>query len=83
MSGLYMNMPNAGGGGLLGKGTYVANAQAATAQEAAFGSAYSQPGQHSGGILGFLTPNDPTGVVTWLGLAAIAGLIFLHHSLPR
>lgn len=78
-----MSMPNAGGGGLLGRGTYVTDAAAPSVQAAAFGPAYTQPDQRSGGILGFLTPNDPTGIVFWIGLAAIGGLLFVHHSLPR
>jgi DMSO reductase anchor subunit len=77
-----MSMPNAGGGGLLGRGTYVTNAAAPTAAEAAFGPAYTMPGG-GGGLLGFLTPNDPAGIVTWLGIGAVVGLLFLHHSLPR
>lgn len=82
MSGLYMSMPNAGSGGLFGKGTYVTNSAAATAQESAFGPAYTQPGQRQG-LLAFLMPNDATGIAHWGGLAALVGLLFLHHSLPR
>lgn len=82
MSSLYMRMPQMGGGGVLGSGTYVSNRAASTATEAAFGPAATTPGQ-SGGLLAFLMPNDATGIAHWGGLLSLVGLLFLHHSLPR
>lgn len=56
--------------------------QAATVTAAAFGPGY---GADSGdqGMGAALTPNDAFGVSFWIGVLAIAGLIFIRHSLPR
>lgn len=56
--------------------------QASTVTAAAFGPGYGSDGGDQG--LGpALVPNDAFGVSFWIGVAAIAGLIFIRHSLPR
>ena len=47
---------------------------------AAFGPGYASSDQGMGSAL---TPNDPFGVSFWLGVLAIAGLVFIRHTLPR
>lgn len=54
------------------------NASSVTA--AAFGPGYSSGPPSTGNAL---KPNDAFGVTFWLGVAAIAGLIFIRHSLPN
>ena len=55
--------------------------QASTVTAAAFGPGYSDGGDQGMGAA--LTPNDPFGVSFWIGVLAIAGLVFVRHSLPR
>lgn len=47
---------------------------------AAFGSGYSAPQQSAKSAL---TPNDAGGMLFWAGLAGLAILVFVRHSLPR
>lgn len=32
---------------------------------------------------GALTPDDPVGIALWVGVAALAGLVFIRWTLPR
>lgn len=56
--------------------------QASTVTSAAFGPGYGGDASQQG-TAAALTPNDAFGVSFWIGVAAIAGLIFIRHSLPR
>lgn len=51
-----------------------------SATSAAFGPGYSVAPQSTGAAL---TPNDPFGISFWVGIVAIAGLIYIRHTLPR
>lgn len=51
-----------------------------SATAAAFGPGYSVAPQSTGEAL---TPNDPFGISFWVGIVAIAGLIYIRHTLPR
>ena len=54
------------------------NASSVTA--AAFGPGYSSAPPSTSSAL---APNDAFGVTFWLGVAAIAGLVLIRHSLPH
>ena len=54
------------------------NASSVTA--AAFGPGYSSSPPSTASAL---APNDAFGVTFWLGVAAIAGLVLIRHSLPH
>ena len=64
-----------------------ARTQADTAPEvssvtaAAFGPGYSDGSAQGGGSA--LVPNDAFGISFWIGVAAIAGLVLVRHSLPH
>jgi hypothetical protein len=53
---------------------------ATSVTSAAFGPGYSvaPPSTTSA-----LIPNDPFGISFWIGIAAVAGLVYLRHTLPR
>lgn len=51
-----------------------------TVTQAAFGPGFSQTGQPS--TRSVLMPNDPFGLALWVGIAAVAGLLFIRYSLP-
>lgn len=53
---------------------------AATATEAAFGSAYTQPGIPDAKAA--LWPNDPFGMAFWLGVGSLFALVIIRYSLP-
>lgn len=55
--------------------------QASTVTAAAFGPGYATAAPDS--MSDALTPNDPFGISFWMGVGAIALLIFIRHSLPR
>jgi len=48
---------------------------------AAFGPGYTVPGRAKGSRA--FVPNDAFGIGFWVGVAAIAGLVFIRQSLPR
>lgn len=52
----------------------------ATAGEAAFGPGYS--GADTPSTRSSLAPNDPFGIALWVGVGAIAVLLFIRYSLP-
>ena len=54
--------------------------QASSVTAAAFGPGYSTGAPSTGQAL---APNDAFGVSFWLGVAAIAGLVLIRHSLPN
>ena len=54
--------------------------QATSVTASAFGPGYATSAPSMGSAL---TPDDPFGVSFWLGVGAIALLIFIRHSLPR
>lgn len=53
----------------------------ATASAKAFGQGYTAAGSPS--TQQALTPNDPFGIAFWGGVAAVALLLVIRHSLPR
>lgn len=53
----------------------------ATATAKAFGQGYSATGTPSTSQA--LFPNDPFGIAFWGGIASLALLLFIRHSLPR
>lgn len=72
---------SAGGQVRLGAPTSFSSApMAATATEAAFGPGYTQAG--SPDAKAALFPNDPFGMAFWLGVAAVAALVFIRYTLP-
>lgn len=78
MPGLHLNVnggvSTSGGNGFSSAG----NGASATAK--AFGQAYSDSGSPS--TTQALTPNDPFGVAFWGGVACVALLVLIRHSLP-
>ena len=54
--------------------------QATSVTAAAFGPGYTTSAPSMGAAL---TPNDAFGISFWLGVGAIALLVFIRHSLPR
>lgn len=56
--------------------------QSSSVTAAAFGPGYSN-GSSSQGMGAALTPNDAFGISFWIGVAAIAGLVLIRHSLPN
>jgi len=54
--------------------------QASSVTAAAFGPGYTTSAPTMGSAL---TPNDAFGISFWLGVGAIALLVFIRHSLPR
>jgi hypothetical protein len=67
-------------GGVSGRRQPTTAPQAATsATAAAFGPGYSTAAPTMGSAL---VPNDPFGISFWLGVLAIAGLIYIRHTLP-
>ena len=55
--------------------------QASSVTAAAFGPGYSS-GSSQGGTAA-LAPNDAFGISFWIGVAAVAGLVLIRHSLPH
>lgn len=56
------------------------SAQATSVTAAAFGPGYASSAPSMGQAL---TPDDPFGISFWIGVGAIALLVFIRHSLPR
>ena len=54
--------------------------QVSSVTAAAFGPGYTTSAPTMGSAL---TPNDAFGISFWLGVGAIALLVFIRHSLPR
>lgn len=54
--------------------------QTTSVTAAAFGPGYTTSAPDTASAL---TPDDPFGVSFWLGVGAIALLVFIRHSLPR
>lgn len=50
-----------------------------TVQEAAYGSGSGLAAAPGRGLF----PNDATGIAFWSGVAGVAFLMFIRHSLPR
>jgi hypothetical protein len=74
-----LNLRTFGGVAAYGtQGNTTGNQGSATA--AAFGSGYSTPVQSTGSAL---TPNDAGGMSFWAGIAGLAILVVVRHSLPR
>ena len=55
-------------------------ASGTTASSAAFGSGFTVP---TLGASSLNSPKQPTGLALWIGVASIAGLIFIRQSLPN
>jgi hypothetical protein len=53
---------------------------ATSVTSAAFGPGYSVAGPSNSKAL---VPNDAFGIGFWLGVFAIAGLVYIRHTLPR
>jgi len=53
---------------------------ATSVTSAAFGPGYTVASPSTASAL---VPNDAFGIGFWLGLAAIAALVYLRHTLPR
>ncbi len=53
---------------------------ATSVTSAAFGPGYSV---QAPGTSAALAPNDAFGISFWVGILAIAGLVYLRHTLPR
>jgi len=53
---------------------------ATSVTQAAFGPGYSSGSTSTAAAL---APNDAFGIGFWLGVAAIAALVYLRHTLPR
>lgn len=51
-----------------------------TVTQAAFGPGFTTTGRPSS--TSALSPNDPFGMALWVGVAAVAGLLFIRYSLP-
>lgn len=69
-----------GPGGGTSPGVPVTAVGPATVSTAAFGSGYSGQPQSTASLL---HPGKPLGLAFWVGVAALAGLVLIHHSLPR
>jgi hypothetical protein len=54
----------------------------ASVTSAAFGPGYTAPAS-SASMGAALKPDDPFGIAFWIGIAALAGLVFIRQSLPR
>lgn len=54
--------------------------QATSVTAAAFGPGYASSAPSAGAAL---APDDAFGISFWLGVGAIALLVFIRHSLPR
>lgn len=52
----------------------------ATAGEAAFGPGFTSSAMPSSSAA--LAPNDPFGLALWVGVGAVALLVFIRYSLP-
>lgn len=80
MAGLSLNM--LGGAKVTGQGSGMSPTVGANASASAkaFGPGYAVAGTPSMGQA--LIPNDPFGVSFWAGIIALAGLLFIRHSLP-
>jgi len=57
-----------------------APSRATSVTSAAFGPGYSTRGPSAASAL---APNDAFGIGFWLGVASIAALVYLRHTLPR
>lgn len=55
-------------------------AQVTSVTAAAFGPGYTTSAPDMGSAL---TPDDAFGISFWLGVGALALLVFIRHSLPR
>jgi hypothetical protein len=54
--------------------------RATSVTSAAFGPGYTAAGPSTGASL---KPDDAFGVAFWVGVASIAGLAYIRHTLPR
>lgn len=56
------------------------NAGTQSVMAAAFGSGVTVPiAESASGV----NPNSPTGLTLWVGIAAVAALVFIRQSLPQ
>jgi hypothetical protein len=65
-----------------GQPTYGSMPNPTTSAQAGFGPVAGADSGSSEGLAALL-PNDPAGTMFWIGLGAVAGLLFIYYSLPR
>ena len=79
MAGLNLGVGGFGGVGTTSQPQWGTSTNYGSVSAAAFGPGATIPTQSAADAL---TPNDGFGVATWVGVAAVAGLILIRHSLP-
>jgi hypothetical protein len=80
VSGLALRVGGFGGVGSTGNADYGTQTGYDSVTQQAFGPGVTLPAATVGSAL---SPTDPVGAAFWIGVASVALLVVIRHSLPR